>query len=53
MNIWDILLTAAITAAVIYAVYSIRKSRKSGKTCCGDCTRCNSECKGNKPDTDK
>ncbi len=40
MNIWDYLILAALAAAVVLALIKIIGSRKRGKTCCGDCSRC-------------
>ena len=48
MGMVDFVLLAAIALAVILAVRSIRKARRSGKscTCGGDCARCAGNCRG-------
>ncbi len=48
MSLIDILLIGAITAAVAAALVSIKKQRKSGKCCCGDCSACHAACKDEK-----
>ena len=40
MNAIDIILIILIAAALIFAVLHIIKSRKHGRSCCGDCCRC-------------
>lgn len=42
MNIWDILILLAIGAAVAAGIYTRRKSKKNGNSCCcsGDCDKC-------------
>ena len=40
MNALDIILIIIIAAALIFAVLHIIKSRKHGRPCCGDCSRC-------------
>lgn len=41
MNVWDIVIGALVAAAVIGAVLSAIKRKKSGSSCCGDCSKCN------------
>ena len=36
MNFWDIVIIAAIIAALAAAVFFTFRSRKRGKSCCGD-----------------
>ncbi|MCR4889936.1 MAG: FeoB-associated Cys-rich membrane protein [Ruminococcus sp.] len=45
MNISDILLSGAIILSVILAVKSIIKQKRSGKSCCGNCSGCTMNCK--------
>lgn len=44
MNIADIIVTALIVISVVAAVIVIRKNKKNGKYCNGDCSSCN-KCK--------
>lgn len=44
MNIADIIVIALITVAIVGAVIVIRKNKKNGKYCNGDCSSCN-KCK--------
>ncbi|MBQ8109476.1 MAG: FeoB-associated Cys-rich membrane protein [Clostridia bacterium] len=49
MNIWDIVLVAALAAAVGLAVRKLARNRRSGKTACGcDCGSCTCGCGGAK-----
>ena len=43
MNIWDILILAAVAAAVFFAVRRVWKTRRSGGCGCG-CAGCNGAC---------
>lgn len=36
----DLILAAAILLALVLAGSKLRKNRKQGKTCCGDCSNC-------------
>ena len=40
MNLIDILILLAVAAAVVFAVFSLRKRKKSGKSCGGTCEGC-------------
>ena len=44
MSSADIVILLAVACAVIGAVLSVRRNRKEGKGCCGDCTACRSTC---------
>ena len=45
MNIWDIILTVLLTAAVLLAVRKIRNDRKAGRVSCGgNCSACSQIC---------
>lgn len=49
MNIWDLVLIAALAGAVLLAVRRVRRLRKSGGcacggSCCGDCAACSQDC---------
>ena len=44
MNTADIVILLAVIAASTGAVLSIRRNRKAGKGCCGDCTACHVTC---------
>lgn len=49
VNVWDVLICAALLLAVIFAVRSVIRARKQ-KKCCGgrggDCTGCSGNCGG-------
>ncbi|MGN0390911.1 MAG: FeoB-associated Cys-rich membrane protein [Wujia sp.] len=45
MNPIDIFLVIIIVAAVVAAFFSIRKQKRDGKACTGDCAGCNRSCK--------
>ena len=40
MNFVDIILVILIAALVTLAVFFMIRSRKKGKSCCGNCSRC-------------
>lgn len=44
MSSADIVILLAVVSAVIGAVLSVRRNRKAGKGCCGDCTVCHTSC---------
>ena len=44
MSVADIVILLAVIAAIIGAILSIRRNRKAGKGCCGDCARCHTNC---------
>ena len=44
VNTADILVLLVVIAAVIGAILAIRRNRKAGKGCCGDCTACREYC---------
>lgn len=44
MNTGDLVILLAVLVAVIGAVFSIRRNRKAGKGCCGNCTACHEIC---------
>ena len=44
MNTADIVILLAVISGAIGAVISIRRSRKAGKGCCGDCAACHTNC---------
>jgi len=43
MNVWDILILAAVAGAVILSLVSIRRDRRRGG-CCGSCGSCGARC---------
>ncbi len=49
MNVIDYILILLIAGAVIAALFSIRKQKKNGRACTGDCAGCSHSCenKGN------
>ena len=44
VNIWDIVLIAVIVIIVVLAVLRLRKNKKQGRPCCGDCAACGQNC---------
>lgn len=46
MNIWDILILAAVAAALVFAFRAARGNRKH---CCGGCDGCKKDCGGCTP----
>ena len=45
MNLWDVLLTAVIIAALALAVaFCVHKKKRGGGCCDGNCARCRSRC---------
>lgn len=48
MNICDIIVLILIIAAVSWAVRSILRQRKNGRSCCGNCPQCDNCQKTNK-----
>ena len=44
MNTADYVIIAIVAASLIWAAVVIVRKRKKGKTCCGDCSNCNSGC---------
>ncbi len=46
MNIWDAVILLLVAVALGVAVWIIIKNRKSGKSCCGDCSSCRGCSKG-------
>ena len=40
MNFFDLLILAAVATAVILALFRIRRRKKSGRGCCGNCEGC-------------
>ena len=45
MNIYDILILAAVAAVFVLAVWRIASNRKKGKLCGGNCACCGEFCK--------
>ncbi len=43
MNIWDILILAAVAAAIVLALRTLRGKKKSGGCSCG-CGGCEKDC---------
>ena len=43
MNIWDIVIIAAVAAGMLFAVRHVRKARKTGG-CAGGCGCCSKPC---------
>ena len=50
MNAGDIVILLAVIAAAMGAALSIRRNRKTGKGCCGNCTACAEKCEKKKAD---
>ena len=46
MNLWDILILLGVTAAVALGLYRIRRQKKTGRGCCGNCEGCSLRCRG-------
>ena len=44
MSILDLFLMAAVLLALVLAGRKVRKDRKQGKTCSGDCANCGKRC---------
>ena len=44
MNLWDVLLSAAVIAVLALAVVICVRRKKRGNSCCGDCAGCRSRC---------
>lgn len=44
MSILDLILLAAVLLALVLAGRKIRKDRKQGKPCGGDCANCGKRC---------
>ena len=44
MSILDLILLAAILLTLVLAGRKVRKDRKQGKTCTGDCANCGKRC---------
>ena len=44
MSILDLILLAAVLLALVLAGRKVRKDRKQGKTCTGDCANCGKRC---------
>ena len=49
MNGIDILLIVLIAAIVIAAILALRRNKKRGRPCCGDCASCGQSCNEQKP----
>lgn len=49
MNGVDIVLIVLIVAAVVAALLVLRRDKKHGRSCCGDCASCGQSCTGEKP----
>ena len=43
LNLWDVLILLAVAAAVILALFRIRRRKKAGKGSCG-CEGCSTPC---------
>ena len=45
VNIWDVILSILIFAAIVMAVvHIVRTKKRGGSACCGDCANCVSSC---------
>lgn len=44
VNIWDIVLIAVIVIIVVLAIVFLRRNKKRGRSCCGDCASCSQNC---------
>ena len=44
MNAVDIVLIVLIVGVVIGAIVIMRRDKKHGKSCCGDCASCGQNC---------
>ncbi|MBR3817442.1 MAG: FeoB-associated Cys-rich membrane protein [Clostridia bacterium] len=44
-NLGTIVVGAILAAVLIMAAFKIRKDKKSGKGCCGNCSSCGCDCK--------
>ncbi len=40
MNAWDFLILALVAGAVLGSVLTLRRRKKAGRGCCGDCGSC-------------
>ncbi len=51
MNVYDILILLAVAGAAVFAALSVRRRKKAGKGCCGNCEGCMLNCQSrqNKP----
>ena len=45
MNGWDFLLIVILAAVILGALAAIRRNKKRGKSCCGDCASCGQSCR--------
>jgi hypothetical protein len=45
MNIWDVIIGLVIISVLLWAVLSIRRRKKTGKGCCGNCAQCAGACR--------
>lgn len=50
MNGVDIILIVLIVGIVIAAIFALRRNKKHGRPCCGDCASCGQSCTGQKPE---
>mgnify|MGYP002627215976 CR=1 FL=1 len=41
MNIWDIVVIGIVAVAVVGAVLLSIRTKRKGRSCCGECARCN------------
>ena len=44
MNSVDIVLIVLIVGAVVAALLVLRRNKKHGRSCCGDCASCETNC---------
>ena len=44
MSGWDFLLIVILAAVILGALAAIRRNKKRGKSCCGDCDSCETNC---------
>ena len=45
MNVYDILILLTVAGAAAFAVLSVRRRKKTGKGCCGNCEGCMLNCR--------
>ncbi|MDO4484686.1 MAG: FeoB-associated Cys-rich membrane protein [Clostridia bacterium] len=46
MNAMDFVVLALVALAVTGAVLSLRRQKKQGRSCCGNCSSCSGCCSG-------